>query len=263
MGFPQIPERAPKSVQNRTFCTLSVQEGRFCKLLGALSGIFLGSAKARLLPHMNVLVVWALWPEVRPQTEIHKVYKIFLFSDMFKVFTEDCFLLRGFWMSWPLAAYSQPSMCQPFGMLMVVVTPAHVTSSVCWLRLSKEDADASISWWTLKSETDTGLRPLQVIQCFIQASAHNSYGCEFPPMRERERATQKSRKRKRQIASHADRPSTCGFAQESMCNRERERERDRESDAQHERCVQQRAGNHWRRGYSVRLIFRATGWLQL
>ena len=39
MGFPPIPERAPKSVQSRTFCAKSVQKVRFCTLLGALSGI--------------------------------------------------------------------------------------------------------------------------------------------------------------------------------------------------------------------------------
>ena len=39
VGFPPIPERAPKSVQNRTFCAKSVQKVRYCTLLGALSGI--------------------------------------------------------------------------------------------------------------------------------------------------------------------------------------------------------------------------------
>ena len=39
MGFPPIPERAPKSAQNRTFFTLFVQKVRFCTLLGALSGV--------------------------------------------------------------------------------------------------------------------------------------------------------------------------------------------------------------------------------
>ena len=38
-GVPPIPERAPESVQNRTFCTLFVQKVQFCTLSGALSGI--------------------------------------------------------------------------------------------------------------------------------------------------------------------------------------------------------------------------------
>ena len=81
-------------------------------------------------------------------------------------------------------------MPHPFGMLMVVATPVHVTSNVCWRHLSKEDADENISS-TLKSETDIGSRPLQVIQCLIKldvpAGAHNSCGCEFPRERETKR----------------------------------------------------------------------------
>ena len=51
-----------------------------------------------------------------------------------------------------------------FGMLMVVVTPAHVTSSVCWGHLTKENTDVTASWISLKRES----RPFQVIQCFIK-----------------------------------------------------------------------------------------------
>ena len=39
MGFPPIPERVPKSVENRTFCALFTQKVRFSTLFGTLSGI--------------------------------------------------------------------------------------------------------------------------------------------------------------------------------------------------------------------------------
>ena len=59
-GFPPIPERALKSVQKRTSCTLSAQKVRSCALLCALSGI---GGNFRIFAQINLFAIWALWLE--------------------------------------------------------------------------------------------------------------------------------------------------------------------------------------------------------
>ena len=58
VGFPPIPERAPKSVQNRTFCTPFAQKVRSCILSGALSGI---GGNPTFSADKNYLAISALW----------------------------------------------------------------------------------------------------------------------------------------------------------------------------------------------------------
>ena len=60
MGFPPIPERVPKSAENRTFCAKRVQKMR--KKCGSphFSALFLESAETPLFVQINVFAILPL-----------------------------------------------------------------------------------------------------------------------------------------------------------------------------------------------------------
>ena len=60
MGFPPIPERAPKSAENRTFCVKSAQKMRKKCGFPHFWALFLESAETPLFLQINVFAVWAL-----------------------------------------------------------------------------------------------------------------------------------------------------------------------------------------------------------